>query len=175
MKPHHRVRLAPVLLTFLISFLSASMGIGQSLDTSESDPILPDNVMEQVVRRVLYSYFKPGDRKRVVLLDSRHVRNSWLPKIRGIEFKLLDSSDPKSYLKYHFEFEFLWFNESAERSKGKYDIGFGYGCPCAGYEGDTWHLTVKNETLVSLRKSKWGYGSSGIDFSDPVKNERQDF
>ncbi len=128
----------------------------------ETDPVVPEKAMEQVVRRLLLLYFKPSNQKTVVFLDKGNIRKSWLPRISGVQFKLIDSNDSRFRYQHHFEFEFS-VNELEETSKGKYEIGFGFGCPCSGYDGDLWHFVVKNERLVSLKKLDYGYGSSGYD------------
>jgi len=157
----NRVRFA-ILFFILIISVSDATSAQVTGNSDDSNAVVPEEAMSQVVRTVLSSYFKPKSPGRTVYLDKAYIRKLWLPRISGVQFRLIDSHDSSFSVRHHFRFDF--FIALDETSNGQYDIGFAFGCPCSGYKGDLWHIVVKNQKLVSLKKkSDEGYVSSGYD------------
>lgn len=115
---------------FVRRFLFASIliygfsvaGFAQTEVSEEKLIVIPDQAMEQVVRRILTWYFKPRNQKRVIYLAEKGLQKSWLPEIKGIEFQLLSAEDIE-------EKEGVYFFTKLELSESKYQIGFAFGEP----------------------------------------------
>lgn len=124
----------------ILSFIT----IGSS-QTSESDETSDINVseqaMEQVVRRVLVWSFKPRNKPTVVYLAEQGIKQSWLPTIKNIEFRLLSIGETQQKdLKVHF---FTKPNLSIIT----YDIGFAFGDPTCEYQGENWHFRISKQKI----------------------------
>jgi hypothetical protein len=77
-----------VLPLMVLLFGYSSAAVGQALESDEwGNVAVPDQVMEQVVRRVLARNFKPTKQKKIIYLEGKGLQQSWLPKIEGIEFR----------------------------------------------------------------------------------------
>src|SRR5436189_6046916 len=95
------------------------VGLGQLQDSEETPKIIvPEPTMEQVIRRILIWSFKPRNKPTTIYLAEQRTKQSWLPQIKNIEFRLLsDEEIQRRGLKVHF------FTD-LERSGAAYDIGF---------------------------------------------------
>ena len=134
----------------LISTFSL-LGFAQTEESEEPPVVIPDRAMEQVVRRILVWHFKPRNQKKVIYLAEKGIQKSWLPKIKGIEFRLLSETEVEEKERVHF------FTALEKRSPRKYYIGFAFGDPTCDYIGDTWYFRLSKEK-VRLWKPNKGFG-----------------
>jgi hypothetical protein len=127
-------------LMLILSFLT--IGSSQTLESNETtNVVIPEQVMEQVVRRVLVWSFKPRNKPTVIYLAEERLNKSWLPTIKNIEFRLLSSDEIlEKNLKVHF---FTELNFSGKT----YNIGFVFGHPICGYDGGQWHFRPSKQKI----------------------------
>lgn len=127
-------------LMVILSFLT--IGSSQTLKSNEtSDVIVPEQTMEQVVRRVLVWSFKPRNKPTVVYLAEQGIKQSWLPTIKNIEFRLLSIGEiQQKDLKVYF------FTEP-DLSVIIYNIGFAFGDPTCEYQGENWHFRISKQKI----------------------------
>lgn len=154
---------AGVLLTFFLT-------VGLTIPACASEPdqeapvTLPDDVMEQVVSRILKWKFKPGKRPTQVYLSADGIKKSWLPSIKNIEFRLIliDPEDQNSPGAYSFDPEGIYFFTPLELEDGAYRVGLGLGDPGCNAFGATWSFRVPDRKKVRLwRSGGFGSGCSG--------------
>ena len=119
----------------------------------EETPVIPDVAMQQVVKRVVEWYFKPANRPRTIYVYSRGIKSKWLPKIKNIEFAVVDDDSMKEHDVYFFQ---------QLRRKGKgFTIEFGYGDPNCSAMGDYWGFRIESaEVRLWQIASGWGMGCS---------------
>ncbi len=141
-------------LSVLILLFSFSLlAVGQTEESDESVPVIvPDQAMEQVVRRILVWNFKLRKQKKIVYLAEKGLQKSWLPKIEGIEFRLLSESEVAEKDSIYF------FTKLEKRSPSKYHIGFAFGDPTCDYIGKSWYFRISKEK-VRLWKPNEGFGA----------------
>jgi hypothetical protein len=130
------------------SFVSFS----QTENSEEKSVVVPELAMEQVVRRILVYNFKPRKKKKIVYLAEKGLQKSWLPKIEGVEFRLLSEDEVSERESVYF------FTKLEKRSPSKYHIGFAFGDPSCSYEGDSWYFRISKER-VRLWKPNEGFGA----------------
>ena len=117
------------------------VGFAQTEDSEETSVSIPEQATEQVVRRVLIWSFKPRNKLTVVYLAEQRIKQSWLPRIKNIEFRLLSIEKiQQKDLKVHF------FTEP-ELSGNIYSIGFAFGDPTCEYLGTYWHFRIANQKI----------------------------
>lgn len=154
---------------FAVAALFFCFVFAAAAQESESDETsrvtLPPAVRAQIVRRILTHYFKPGDRKKVINVVGDDLESSWLPKIKGIEFRLLtEEAAAKSG-------ESVYVFREIEKSRGgSYDIPFGFGSSGSGYSGDTWTFRYSKKRLTLWKQQNAGWGASGADFGPDDRN-----
>lgn len=131
------------------SFLSASIlicgfsivGFAQTVESEDTSVVVPERAMEQVVRRVLIWSFKPRNKPTVIYLAEQEIKQSWLPTVRNIEFRLLSNEEiQQKSLKVHF------FTKP-EFSENEYSIGFAFGSPVCEYKGEYWCFRISNKKV----------------------------
>ncbi len=120
--------------------------------TDEPKIILPDAVMEQVVKRIVTWYFKSPKKPKTIYFAAKNIKKEWLPAINNIEFVVLEHHEPDGYGRKVF-----FFREVERAGKG-FDIGFGHGDPNCWAIGDPWAFRVKN-SRVRLWQVSGGWGS----------------
>jgi hypothetical protein len=150
MKPERKIQHNLLISLLLILILSISC-FSQTSESNEESDVIPEQVMKQIVRKVLIHYFKPRSQKRVVYLSKNEIQQSWLPKIKGVKFQLLNPQQDRGT--HHYTF----------RDFDKHTIGFGYGYSGSGFNGDIWHFRFSKQTLKIWKSDNEGFGSSGID------------
>jgi len=129
------------LSVLILLFSFSTVIVGQTEESDESVPVvIPDQAMEQVVRKVLVWYFKPRNQKKVIHLSEKGLQKSWLPEINGIEFQLLSAADVE-------EKEGVYFFTKVERLKSKYQIGFAFGEPNCNNNGDSWYFRISKQRV----------------------------
>lgn len=146
-----------LLLSLLLVLILSTTGFSQTPKSNEESAVIPEQVMEHIVRKVLIHYFKPTTRIKAVLLSRDGIKQSWLPKIKGIDFQLVDTQQERHRLTNHYKFENPFGDQNS--------IGFGYGSGGSGYSGDTWKFRTSKQS-VKIWKDRNGWGSSGDDFGD---------
>jgi len=120
-----------------------TLTVGQDNDNGASKfTEVPEVVLRDVVRRVLIFQFKPAAKKKTVMLANqvymRQPRSStfavtidpsWLPKIRNVEFQLLNAPQDE---------DVFFFKEWEGAKPNTFQILFGYGNPECKYSGNLW-------------------------------------
>jgi hypothetical protein len=131
----------------LLAFVPPSFG-----QTDDKEIVLPDNVMKQVVSRMVTWYFKPRAKPTTIYFSDSNLKKEWLPEIRGISFVLLNDIEENVRRKGYMI-------QRADRAGRGYSIGFGYGevgCPGGG-QGDTWYFRVTN-SRVRIHRGRGNFG-----------------
>jgi hypothetical protein len=135
------ILLLSVLLTFPI------VTFGQAVSGGKSQVAMPDNAMEQVVKRILIWKFKPRKELTTIYLYEKGIERSWLPSIKNINFQLATRDHPKE----------VYFFKEPERNGKVFTIGFGFGDPSCGGGGNNWSFRLSRRK-VRLWKSDSGFG-----------------
>jgi hypothetical protein len=127
----------------LLLFGLSISAFGQE-DDSEVLPILPDDLMRQVVVRITNYYFRPSLRPKTIYFSrnakfsNSSLKQDWLPTIRNITFELVDA-DTSQIERKGYVFEVV----EHEKKKNTYTIEFGYGdLVCGEGSGRTWTMRV---------------------------------
>lgn len=137
-------------LPFVVACLAA---VANAQDEPEPVEVtLPDNVMRQVVERVVVGHFATLRRSRIVYFSEQNIKRSWLPKLNGIEFVIASATDGKE----------VHFFRSPERVGKDYQIDFGWGDPDCDAEGEIWSFKITGRFVhnVELAGGGWGSGCS---------------
>jgi hypothetical protein len=140
----------------LISSFSLA-GFAQTEEESDETPSIsiPEQAMEQVVRRILTWYFKPRSKPKIIYLydeQRQGLKKSWLPQIKGVEFRLLSETEAAERDDVYF------FTKIEKRPKNKFYIGFAFGDPSCDYEGESWNFRISKQK-VRLWQSDEGFGA----------------
>jgi len=152
----------PALLSlFVILFVSSSIRC-QSIRPAE----LTDEVLAQVVKRILRYEIKPGRKPRTVFLSGTSflppdetpvlpipIQPEWLPAIPNIDFKIYDENDYPDLEGYYF-----WGIEEVNR---RFEISVGYGnLGIGGGEGHIWSFRVERGNVRLWLVPNSGFGWS---------------
>lgn len=133
-------------------------------DEAIVEPV-PENVMQEVVRRILVYNFKPVNRKKVVFLAQEGIDESWMPVITNIDFRLLSNGEIED------RDDGVYFFRKPELSNKTFAIGFAFGKPDCEYSGDGWRFRISNNKvrlwLAGGFGGGCGIGSSSGEFSEP--------
>ncbi|HMS41797.1 MAG TPA: hypothetical protein PKE69_16315, partial [Pyrinomonadaceae bacterium] len=149
---------------FVLLIALVFSGIAKGQETDESSKIeIPDNIKQEIVRRILVFKFKPLKRQKVIYLASEGINASWLPKIANIEFKLLSDEEIEDG-----EREVYFFTKSTLEKK-TYSIGFAFGITNCSYIGDGWNFRITNNKLRLWYVSGIGGFCSGREFKTAGK------
>ena len=136
-KNYTRAALFSLILLFSFSIFS----FGQTEETEESPVVVPEQAMEQVVRRILIWHFKPRKQPKTIYLAAQGIQQSWLPIIKNIEFKLLSDEEIKQ------KDEKIYFFAQLTKDANKFGIGFAFGNPTCNYIGDYWYFRISNQRV----------------------------
>jgi hypothetical protein len=141
--------------SLLIIILALSFSIAtfaQSEDSSDETEIkLPDEIMQQVVKRILVYSFKPRKKATTIYLAEEGIKENWLPKIKNINFKLLSKEE--------IEKKDVYFIKFFGKEKKNYAIGFAFGNPYCSYEGKSrWSFRIVNERVKLWKENGVGFG-----------------
>lgn len=140
-------------LAMLLVFSSTSLA--QKSETVN----LPDEIMQQVVSRIIRWQFKPARKPRTIPIANVRVKREWLPVIENITFDLVPGKRTSDFQNGVF------FFEEVTRDGSAYSINAGWGDPECGGLGDTWKFKVSGNR-VRLWPTGFGWGS-GCGGSDP--------
>ncbi len=114
------------------------------------NPELPEYVYREVVQRILIYKFKPRKIEKVVLLSGKGIKESWLPQIENVKFRLLTEGEIEDLGR-----DVFFFTEPMIGSGG-YDITLGFGNPHCDYVGDGWRFRISK-----TRTRLWPIGGVG--------------
>lgn len=143
-----------LLIALLLILVFSTISFSQTSESNEESVVIPEQVMKQIVRRVLIHYFKPRSQKKVVYLSEEDIQQSWLPKINGIDFQLLNTQHHRGTDHYLFRFDDFFDKNS---------FGFAYGASTSGFYGDIWQFRITQQAVKIWRNNNKGFGSSGDD------------
>ena len=125
--------------------------------TNESEDVkIPDDVMRQVVSRILTYKFKPANRPKTIYLVKEGLQPTWLPDIPNIEFRLLSGEELEDR-----EADVYFFTKPGF-SRNTYDIGFAFGDPNCGYTGESWQFRVSKGKVRLWPGGEIGGGCTGF-------------
>ncbi len=131
------------------------VGFSQTVEANEMAVVVPDHAMEQVVRRVLVWSFKPRNKPTFIYLADQRIKQSWLPAVKNIEFRLLSSDEiEQKNLK-------VYFFTKPELLGETYNIGFAFGSPNCDYRGAFWHFRISRQKVRLDQNGSVGGGCSG--------------
>jgi hypothetical protein len=147
-----RRELARRFLFALILIFSFSLaGFAQTEESDETPVVIPEQAMEQVVRRILTWYFKPRSKPKIIYLSEQGLKKSWLPQIKDVEFRLLSETEIAEKEGVYF------FTKIEKRPGNKFYIGFAFGDPGCSYAGDSWNFRISKQK-VKLWQPDEGFG-----------------
>ena len=142
-----------LVFTFALTFGFSIIAFGQTQEFEETpDNIVPEQAMEQVVRRVLVWSFKPRNKPTVIYLAEQRIKQSWLPTIKNIEFQLLSANEIQQK---NLE---VYFFTKPELSGETYNIGFAFGTLNCDYFGDNWHFRISKQKVMLWQNGGVGGG-----------------
>jgi hypothetical protein len=144
----HRFLLALILISGF-----SIVGFAQTEEPDETPVSVPEQVMEQVVRRILIWSFKPRNKPKIIYLSEQQgLKKSWLPQIKGVEFRLLSETEAAGREDIYF------FTKLEKRPKNTFHIGFAFGDPSCDYNGDSWNFRISKQK-VRLWQPDEGFGA----------------
>lgn len=151
----------------LMIILSISVTVsGQESEVEESsDNLVPENVMREIVRRILIYKFKPVKRKKVIYLAQNGIERSWLPEIGNIEFRLISNGEVED------RDSGVYFFTKPQLTKNTYEINFAFGNPNCEYLGDGWNFRIANNKVRLWYAGEIGGGCSAPSFGALIKLE----
>ncbi len=146
-----------ILISLLLILVFSTICFAQTRKSND-ESVIPADVKKQIVRKVLIYYFKPTNGKKTIYLAIEGIQESWLPKIKGFEFRLFDAP----------QFPYAYYSFEEKPFQKQRTFGFKYGSGGSGFKGDIWQFRVSKQTVkIWKNKDDW-YGSSGDDYgSDP--------
>ncbi|MBS1794455.1 MAG: hypothetical protein JSS81_11405 [Acidobacteria bacterium] len=142
-----KLKIAGSLLFLLLSLPAAAQNGDQTPKIS-----LPENVMAQVVRRILGWKFAPSKRPKTVLLSGRGVKKEWLPAIANVEFRLLTEDEVRDAKTG------IYFFTAPEKEGKTYNLGLGFGDPGCDYTGETWYFRPDGAKIRLWKHVGRGFG-----------------
>ncbi len=152
---------------FALIFCFAFAAIGQVPETDETPRVvIPPTAKAQIVKRILIWYFKPRNQKKIITVVGDGFERSWMPEIKGIEFRLLTEEEA-----FKGNESVYIFRDIEKLKGGRYEIGFGFGSAGGGYEGDLWSFRFSKGKLSLWKQGNAGWGSSGADLG-PDNNDK---
>ncbi len=150
---------------FLIALVFSGIAKAQESESKEISQIsIPENIKQEIVRRILVFKFKPAKRPKVINLAKKDIDPSWLPKISNIEFRLLSDEEVEDS-----KTDIYFFTEPT-LEQNTYSFGFVFGAKCS-YTGDYWNFRFTNNRLRLWHAGEMGGGCGtgfgGGDFEIP--------
>jgi len=129
------------LFTLILIPAFSFTGFGQTEESDDKPVVVPEYAMEQVVRRVLTYSFKPRNKPTIMYLAEQEIKQSWLPTIKNIEFRLLSIEE------IHQKDMNVHFFTKPDLSENTYDIGFAFGDPTCKYSGVNWSFRISKQKI----------------------------
>jgi hypothetical protein len=144
-------KLFVVLPLVVLSFVSSI-----SAQDEENVVVLPDSIMEQVVRKVVADHVISEKGVTEFFIAERGIRREWLPEMKNITFIIVADSKLGGFEKE------VHFFKKPRLIEGQYEIDFGFGDPDCSASGDTWQFEIVGDVVKVTRTSGgWGIGFSG--------------
>lgn len=141
---HHLV--LKLLFALMLMFSFATIGFGQTIIVPAK---VPEQEMEQVVRRILIWSFKPRNQPTEIYLSEKGIKQTWLPKIKNIEFRLLSDKEFEQRNEGAYLFTDAYFSED------KYQIGFLFGKKCEA-DGKGWYFRLTDQKVKLWQSGEYG-------------------
>lgn len=143
--------------SLLIMILALSFSITIFAQDDEPEIKLPDKIMQQVIKRILVYSFKPRKKQTTIYLADylaeKQIQESWLPKIKNINFKLLSDEEAEKKKRKIYLIKFFG------KEKNTYSIGFAIGDSSCSYEGKSrWSFRLVRERVILWRDKGVGFG-----------------
>lgn len=132
---HHLV--LKLLFALMLMFGFSMIGFGQTIIVPAK---VPEQEMEQVVRRILVWSFKPRNQPTEIYLSEKGIKQAWLPKIKNIEFRLFSEKELEQRNKDYYYFSDTNFSE------GKHEIDFLLGNQCNA-NGNIWYFRLSKQKV----------------------------
>ncbi|MBK9153340.1 MAG: hypothetical protein IPM25_03850 [Chloracidobacterium sp.] len=123
--------------------------------------MLPDEVMKQIVQRILRYQFKPRNKPILIPLAESSVKREWLPEIRNVGFTFVPDEQVPDHEKGVFLFE------GPERDGDAYAIKVGWGDLDCFADGTWWKFRIVSGTVRLWPIGTWGRGC-GSSGSEPM-------
>jgi hypothetical protein len=124
--------------------------------------VLPDEVMQQVVSRILRYEFKSGRMNRTIPVANVMIKAEWLPVIKNVQFNLVPEGDIINYEKGVFLIDRI------EVDNGIYSINVGWGdLDCSG-SGTTWKFRIGTDKVRLWPTTGWGRGCGNYGSDPPI-------
>lgn len=145
-----------LLFLFIISSISVNI-LGHDTDDEKSSVVfVPENVMQEVVSRILIYQFKPRTQEKIIFISEKGIKQAWLPTIQNVEFQLLTDEEIEDSGKD------VYFFTEIKISKRTYEIGLAYGDPDCDYIGNTWNFRFsKSKVRLWRLDGEFGGGCGG--------------
>jgi hypothetical protein len=135
----------------LISSLFVFISFPVSAQQSDEKPVtVPEDAMEQVVRRIVTWYFKPRTKSKTIYLSNSGIKAEWLPNIRNIKFVLVEPNSPEA------DYPGVYFFKDVRLDTGVYSVDFGFGEPTCDATGDTWSFRWEGSRVRLYQNGNWG-------------------
>jgi len=135
-----------ILIGCLLTSLNSSLFSQKTAD--EPKATVPEEVMEQVVKRIVTWYFKAPKNPKTIYFAA-DIKKEWLPKIDNIDFVVLEKPARSRYNR-----KVYFFRDIEKRRKG-IRISFGYGDDLnCGSTGDYWTCRLEG-SRVKLTGPAW--------------------
>jgi hypothetical protein len=130
---------------FTVLFVIPSVG-----QDKEAEVVLPDSVMQDVLRQIAANVIKPAKGERLIYVANQGLGTDWLPEIKNVDFVLLDNDHVHGYRHP------VYFWKDLREEKGSYLIDFGRGDVCSA-SGGTWSFGVVDSKVEDLHPvGGWG-------------------
>jgi len=139
------------IVTLSVALLATHALHGQNRD--KAPPISPAAI-SKIVKIVLRGEFKSADKRTPVYISEKFIQKSWLPKIRNIEFVLIDDAEFKKRGKAYF------FPKAPYWEKDEVRVDFGFGDSCSA-SGGSWFFHVTGDRVRDANKGKGGGWATG--------------
>ncbi len=140
----------------LITFILFNIAKSQESESQELSKIpIPENIKQELVRRILIFEFKSSNRQKVIYLSEKGIKKQWLPNIKNIEFRLLSDEELEDKEKG------VYFFTKPELANNTYTISFAFGNPECDYSGTSWSFRISNKKLRLWYVGGMGGGCSG--------------
>ena len=137
---------------WIIAFVCMVFSVAAAGQKTEENVTLPDDVMKQVVERILRFQFKPRQKSTRIPLSASLLKREWLPEITNIDFTLVPDEQVPDHEKGVFLFEGLG------RDGNAYVIKAGWGDPGCFAEGTWWKFNIISVNVRLWPIGKWGRG-----------------
>ena len=128
-----------LLFALILIFSFSMIGFGQIVKVIVPAEI-PEQKMEEVIRKILVLTFKPRKQPAEIYLYEKGIKQTWLPKIKNIKFRLLAEKEFKQRNEVTYFFTIAHFVED------RYQIGLLSGTNCSA-KGKSWRFRLTDQKV----------------------------